>query len=309
MREKLIALGEMTREHCSQELKQYHKDHCRKLIEYGNDIFAHLGIHDCRWELELIAYGHDLFKKYSLDRGELELEGIKIPYDTKKYIDENKDVLEKFGLSMIDSENFSKHPTAAGIFLYKELGIEDPALIYPVFFHSCPVVSVYRELDERTRTLVDVVMLADKLSANSLTRDFKKWHKKVNMDLCLYGETGREFNYTNALLTAKILGQAGSKDVISVESVRYYYYRACEQNPALDKYSRLLGGKKPWKLKKVETLPESIENEPSEIQEQSPTLDTNTVAPEEKEIKESSIKKYLRKFIKFQERIFGLDRE
>lgn len=247
----LIDLGKFTRKECSEELQRYHFDHCEKLMKYGNDIMDRLGIFKYRNELEIVAYAHDLFKRYSLRENDVEWKGKIIPQNIPKYIDENRFVLDKFGLNMIRSDNFSNHPIAAGIFLYKEFGITDPNIIYPVFFHSCPVISVYEKLDKELRDLIDIIILADKMSANILCRTIgKKWHSKVDMELVLYGETHREFNFTNALLVAKILGQAGSKQELFVEATNYYYKRACRINPALDKNSILLGGEKPWKSKK-----------------------------------------------------------
>ena len=247
----LIDLGKFTREECGEELQRYHFDHCEKLMKYGNDIMVRLGILEYRNELEIVAYAHDLFKRYSLRENDVEWNGKIIPQNIPKYIDENRFVLDKFGLNMIRSDNFSNHPIAAGIFLYKEFTVDDPKIIYPVFFHSCPIISIYKKLDKALRNFIDVILLADKMSANVLCRGIKKWHSKVDMELVLYGENHKEFNYTNALLTAKILGQCGSKDKFSVESTKHYYKRAARINPALDKNSILLGRKKPWKFNKA----------------------------------------------------------
>lgn len=75
-------------------------------------------------------------------------------------------------------------------------------------FHSCPIMSIYSTLNYRTRTMVDIISLSDKLSSNYLRINYKEKNEvSIDLDLAVFGADGKEFNYTLGLLIARLISQ------------------------------------------------------------------------------------------------------
>ena len=54
---------------------------------------------------------------------------------------------------------------------------------------------VYEKLDKKIQTMIDITMLADKLSSNYLRINFRKVDVRIDLDQVVFGLSGNEFNY------------------------------------------------------------------------------------------------------------------
>lgn len=230
-----------------------HIRHIELLKEYAWIICDRLNIKIDKKKLHYIAFSHDLFKERSLNpKIEVEWKQFNIPQDTVKYVRMNIDILEKFGLDDYFNSDCQFHALCAGIFLYKEFGIRDPEILYPVFFHSCPIISVYETLPARIRMMVDIIMLADKLSSNYIRINMREVDVKIDLDQVVFGTDGREFNYTMGLYLARLINQGKSNGKESEKATKYYFERLTDMNP-LCKHIKL-GGAKKWPKRKSQVL-------------------------------------------------------
>ena len=66
-----------------------------------------------------------------------------------------------------------------------------------------------------------------------------------DLDLAVFGESGREFNYTLGLYLARLISQGKSDGEQSKITTEYYYERLCRTNPLIKKRPEL-GGKQQW---------------------------------------------------------------
>lgn len=236
--------------HQGTTLFDYHMNHINTARKYAMIINKKLGgIIDNR-KLEYVTLAHDLFKERSLDESKIfvKWKGHEIPQDTNRYVRLNLNILEEYGLDDYFNTDIQLHPLAAGIFLYKEFGIKDKEILYPVMFHSCPIIPVYETLTPRERLMIDIMVLSDKLSSNYLKINMRNIEVRVDLDQLVFGNNGREFNYTMGLFVARLIGQGKSEEEQSVITTDYYFKRLCESNPFIqDKYSfKDLGGAKLW---------------------------------------------------------------
>jgi len=227
----------------------YHMQHIQMARKYLFLLNKKLEVHVSKHKLSYIALSHDLFKERGLDpKRELEWCGHKIPQDNNRYVRENLDILAEYGLDDYFNTDVQYHALAAGIFLRKEFGITDPEILYPVFFHSCPIISIYETLSRRVQTLVDMMLLADKLSSNWLRINVNEVEVRIDLDKVVFGPTGKEFNYTLGVFLARLIGQGKSEEEQSNTATAFYYKRLCEVNPLICKsYSvKKLGGNQKW---------------------------------------------------------------
>lgn len=234
----------------------YHMNHIKLVRRYALLLNKRLGTNLSGRKLSFISLAHDLFKERGLNKskdGTISWNGHDIPQDLNKYVRTNLDILEKFKLDYYFNTDVQLHALAAGIFVHKELGIEDPEILYPIFFHSCPIISVYESLDKRVRDSVDIIMLSDKLSSNYLRINFKESEVRIDLDLVVFGSNGREFNYTTGLFLARLISQGSSKEIQSRIATDYFYKRLEFSNPIISKnYSiKKLGRNEKWPKRKT----------------------------------------------------------
>lgn len=236
--------------HKDNSLFEYHMNHINMAKSYAVLVNRKLGnIIDNR-KLEYVALAHDLFKERSLDEKKIfvEWKGHQIPQDTNRYVRLNLDVLAEYGLDDYFNTDIQLHPLAAGIFLYKEFGIRDRDILYPVMFHSCPIMPVYETLTAKQKIMVDVMMMSDKLSSNYLKINMKGIEARVDLDQLVFGSNGREFNYTMGLYVARLIGQGKSEESQSLITTDHYFKRLCIANPFIPEKCGFkdLGGVKIW---------------------------------------------------------------
>jgi len=240
--------------HRGTELFEYHMNHIYLTRNYATLLSHKLNANIDIKKLEYISLAHDLFKERSLGKKKtfVNWDGFQVPLDINRYVRLNLDVLEKYGMDMYFNTDVQLHSLTAGIFLVKEFGITDPSVIYPIMFHSCPIIPVYETLDTRIQEIVDIIMLADKLSSNYLKINYRDMRARVDLDKIVFGVSGNEFNYTLGLYISRLLAQGASKEEQSVLSTQYYHKRLSEVNPLISRnYSvRRLGGYVAWPLRK-----------------------------------------------------------
>lgn len=240
--------------HGNNEMYAYHMEHIKLVRKYAFLLNSRTHAELSNRKLGYIALAHDLFKERSLDpsKPDMTWKGHTIPQDTTKYVRMNLDVLEKFGLDEYFNTDMQYHALAAGIFLYLEFGIQDPEILYPVFFHSCQIISVYETLPLRIKKAVDIIMLADKLSSNWLRINMREVNVRIDLDLAVFGSDGYEFNYTLGLYLARIISQGKSIEKESQTATKYYFERLRQMNPMVPKHYSIkkLGGAEIWPKRK-----------------------------------------------------------
>ena len=244
--------------HTGSKMFDYHMHHIRLVKEYAQIINHRLGNPYSDERLRFIAYSHDLFKERSLNpKRNLIWNGITIPQDNNRYVRLNMKTLEEFGLTDYFNTDIQLHGLASGIFLKNKLHIDDPEILYPIFFHSCPIMPVYQTLSPTIQGMVDVIMLSDKLSSNYLCINEKHKSVRLDLDLAVFGKDGNEFNYTMGLFLARVLGQGKSREKESIATTKYYYDRLKEINPFIPKSYQVqrLGGMNKWPERKSKVLP------------------------------------------------------
>ena len=236
---------------------EYHMKHIQLVQKYASIINERLGNPVSYRKLTYAAFAHDLFKERGLDPNrEVIWKEIIIPQDNIRYVRTNLDILEKYQLDDYFNSSLQYHSLAAGIFLIKELHLDDKEILYPVFFHSCIIVDIYNRLSHKTRTMVDIIMLADKLSSNYLKINLNESPVRIDLDRCVFGLNGREFNYSLGLFLARLISQGKSTEENSVEATEFYFERLNRTNPLISKeYSiKMLGGNKKWEKRKSQAL-------------------------------------------------------
>jgi HD superfamily phosphohydrolase YqeK len=200
--------------------------------------------------LEYISYAHDTLKEDYLkpEVNKDHLSKYEIPDDLNRYVRMNLDILSKFDLDTYFNTCVSLHALASGIFLFKYFEIENPEIIYPVIFHSCPIMEVYEQQTEYIRNMVDIILLSDKLSSNYLKiQDGIK--SRCDLDKIVFGEDGRALNYELGLVVAKLIGMSKVVDKYSKASLEYYHNRLKQTNPLTISKNltiKSLGGLKTW---------------------------------------------------------------
>lgn len=228
----------------------YHREHILLARKYALLLNRKLGYNLSERKLSIIALSHDILKELKGDNlpEEIKWNGIDVPLDDNRYVRTNLDILEEFGLDEYFNTSIQFHPLAAGIFLYKEVGIKDREILYPVMFHTCPILSVYKSLPKHIQNMVDIMVLSDKLSSNYLKINKRGKEVSTDLDLLTFGKNGNEFNYSLGLYTAKLIGLGGSTEKEGEKMLNYYYERLVEVNPLIvnNPSIKKLGGEKVW---------------------------------------------------------------
>lgn len=237
---------------------QYHLHHIQLVKLYAQTINHRLGNPYSDELLRFIACAHDLFKERGFDKGRSVMwNGTLVPQDNNRYVRLNINTLEEYGLGDYFNSSAQLHGLASGIFLRQNCNVTEHEILYPIFFHSCPIMEVYNTLDPTIQGMVDVIMLSDKLSSNYLF--INERHKKVRIDLdaAVFGLSGHEFNFTLGLFLARLIGRGKSQEKESVEATKYYYERLREINPFVPKTFQIekLGGIKIWPERSSQVLP------------------------------------------------------
>lgn len=252
MEKLIIELNEFI--HQNNSMYAYHMKHIKLVRNYALQLNRRLDLNLDSRKLTFASLAHDTLKERSLNPDEPDMTWKKciIPQDLNRYVRTNLDILEKFHMDDYFNSSCQFHALAAAIFLYKELDIKDPEIIYPVMFHSCPVIEVYDILPKKVQNMVDVIMLADKLSSNYLRINFRGSEVRVDLDQVVFGTTGMELNYSLGLYIARLISQGKSEDNISIAATEYFYKRLKENNPFMfENYSlKKLGGSKIWPRRK-----------------------------------------------------------
>lgn len=230
----------------------YHMEHIKLARKYALIINKRLGYNLDATKLSYAALAHDLLKEHGLNKKK---ESI-YPQDLNKYVRENLDLLKHYSLDDYFNTSVQYHALAAGIYLKKELHIEDLSILYPVMFHSCPIIDVYANLPFKVRTAVDIMMLSDKLSSNYLRINMKLMPVRVDLDQAVFGSSGREFNYTLGLFLARLISNGKSNEKQSKIATEYYYKRLIESNPLVSKIPNIkkLGANKIWEKRESQAL-------------------------------------------------------
>ena len=216
---------------------EYHMQHIKLSVAYATKLVHRLNISMDLHKLRYSLYAHDLLKDKAFDKNvnEVVIDDLKIPNNLNWYVRSNLDILEKYGLDEYFNTDIQLHPLAAGIFLVKELNMNDPDILYPIFFHSCPIISVYEKLDKHIQDIIDIAMLSDKLSSNHIKQDSKK--TICNLNTIVFGEHDNELNYSLGLFIARLISQGNSTEEQSSKTTEYYYNRLLKINPFINKIS------------------------------------------------------------------------
>ena len=229
----------------------YHTQHIKLAREYALILATKLNYQLNPDIISFIALSHDLFKESGLNKskdGSVKWNDINIPQDLNRYVRMNLHVLEPYHLDDYFNTDIQLHALAAGIFLIKEFEITDPLILYPIFFHSCPIYNVYKDLDKKIQTMVDIMMLADKLSSNYLRINMTNVKVRVDLDKIVFGDNGNEFNFTLGLVIARLISQGKHPDKQSIEITNYYHNKLKKLNPLVNKHInyKSLGGLRKW---------------------------------------------------------------
>lgn len=237
---------------CESKRFEYHMKHIELTKDYALLLADKLGVYNT-FELSFAALAHDLFKERGLDPNRnLIWKGHIIPQDNIKYVRSNLDILEEFNLDDYFNTSIQYHPLASAIFLYKEFNIVNRNVLYPIMFHSCPIIDIYKKLPHETQILIDILMLADKLSSNYLRINMREVPVRTNLDLVVFGDNGKEFNFTLGLLIANLIARGNDNEKQGIIATSYYYDRLYDINPLLPRNIsfKRLGGKKIWPKRK-----------------------------------------------------------
>ena len=259
----LLELNKFTQAHSSQF--EYHMKHIQLAKEYAIVLSRRLGFKINERKLMYITYAHDILKEKGLNKklpNPMWKGKYEIPQDLNAYVRKNLDILELFNLEDYFNTDINLHPLSAGIFLYKNFGIQDPEIIYPVMFHSCPIIEVYETLKPKVRQMVDIIMLADKLSSNYLRINMRKSEVRLDLDLAVFGQYGTELNYTLGLYLARLISMGKSKEKQSKIATEYYFNRLQNMNPLINKAITIknIGGNKVWPERKSPVLKSQWKN-------------------------------------------------
>ena len=237
----------------NQKYSEYHRNHIDFVKQYAIILNERLGFHLNNHKLTYIAYSHDLLKEKGLTKEDREWKGYHIPMDVGSYVRMNLDILAKYEMDDYFNTSTQYHALAAGIFLDKEFHVHDKEIIYPVMFHSCPIISIYKSLPTRTQQYIDIIMLSDKLSSNWIRINQNGESVKVDLEKAVFGLNGNELHYLLGLYLARKL--TDDKDKYAKEATEYYGNRLIEENMSWLSLSKLdLGGKKEWPKRKSPLL-------------------------------------------------------
>lgn len=205
----------------------YFNSHSETLNSYATIIDKKLEINFDSEKYELISIIHDLFKS---DNDLIKYLGIdNIIY----YVRNNMKTLEEWGLDDYFNSDIQWHPLASMIFLINHYKLKDPEIIWPIVFHSCPIIPIYETLDNKIQNLIDIIILSDKLSSNYIKINTKEKRVYFDLDQIIFGNNGKEFNFSLGLYLARLIAQGKSTNKYSLEATKYYHQRLIDINPTI----------------------------------------------------------------------------
>ena len=230
---------------------KYHMAHLELFKRYAFEINLRLGHPFQEEDLATIAYAHDLFKddnpkvKYT-NHGEdilVTKESIQKKYGNS---------IEYFGFKKKEKSVLSEHAKCAALFVMncEELSDYNKDILYPIIFHSLPILRVYQDLTQEIQLMVDITVVVDKCSSNYL-----KIQQYVpcyfRMEDILFGADGKEFNFSAALFAARLIGSEKYSDEVNKDINTFYLNRLNRINPfIMDKiHIKEYGRKKIWERK------------------------------------------------------------
>jgi HD superfamily phosphohydrolase YqeK len=219
------------------EEKREHVENVVRIIFEELDAPARLRLDE--GYLRVSALAHDVAKGLKDSNASIHI--FRDTGDVKEYVRKNLDILDPYGLAYYFNTDIDYHALAGGIWLEKTYDIKDPRILYPIFFHTCPAVDVYKTLDEETRLYCDVLALADKMEKNDrkLKKNIEKNKKqkrysKYDLNHILFGASGKEFNMTAALFMIRHLEfkdeESGNE---ARKAYRYFYDELRKISPFL----------------------------------------------------------------------------
>ena len=243
----ILELNRKIRKGCKDQ--EYHMQHIGLAKDYAMFIRKKLGESTDRHKLGFAALSHDLLKE-NYDKKDLFIDGMHIPGDLEKYVSSNIELLSTYHITpaMIKTD-LQAHALGAAIFLIREYHINDPEIIYPVLFHSLPIIEIYRELPEKIQQMIDIMVLADKLSSNWLRINMNEEKVRCDLDQIVFGKDGKEFNFSLGLYLARVIGAGKNPDYTSDASTLYYFHRLRATNPLIQEklsMKKSLGEKQKW---------------------------------------------------------------
>lgn len=250
----LLELNDFIHDNPEKNNDEYHRAHIDLVKQYALILNKRLGFGLSDHKLAYIAYVHDLLKEQGLNElRDRRFHNIKIPENVTLYVRSNLDTLEKYGMDDYFNSSAQYHALGAAIFLDKELHVTDPEIIYPVMFHSCPIIPVYETLPLNTKRYIDITMLSDKLSSGYLRINWREVPLLYDLEKCVFGETGNELNYTLGLYLARVIGDKADEEE-GKRALDYYGERLTRIMPWINTKKIAAGGNKKWPKRKSPLL-------------------------------------------------------
>jgi hypothetical protein len=238
----ILKLNDKMREGC--KWHDTHMHHITLVKDYATHINKMLGNPVNRHKLGFAALAHDTLKENYNEKTQV-IDGINIPGSIKEYVCSHIDIITKYVPEEYLYTDLQFHATGATIFLEKEMGITDPEILYPVLFHSLPVIEVYQNLDPKIQTMIDIMVLSDKLSSNWLRINKMDEEVRCDLDHIVFGPNGNEFNYVLGIYAARLIGAGKKPDYVNDTCTIHYFHRLHTQNPLVNmKIRRNVLGKK-----------------------------------------------------------------
>lgn len=221
-----------------------HIQHIKLVKDYATYINKLLGNPVNRHKLGFAALAHDTLKENYKEKTQV-IDDIFIPGSAEEYVRDNIDTIIKYVPEEYLWSDLQFHATGATVFLEKEMGITDPEILYPVLFHSLPVIEVYKNLDPKIQTMIDIMVLSDKLSSNWVRINMMDEEVRCDLDHIVFGPNGNEFNYALGIYVARLIGAGKEPDYVSDACTLHYFHRLHVQNPLINmKMRRKVLGKK-----------------------------------------------------------------
>lgn len=203
---------------------KYHMNHIIRAATYGAEINAKLDFPVERNKLNFALLMHDILK------GSVSAEYMDDNDKKSDYIKDNYNILNKLNLYQY-WKKMSKHAVAGGIFVYNLLkesnnldGNED--IVRAIMFHSYPIVAVYKNLNKSNRIMIDIVVLADKLSSNWIKiNDPSEESPKYYLEEELYGKDKKQIKFDYALVKAREIGMGDPEKAKKQNKKAYLFYK------------------------------------------------------------------------------------
>lgn len=230
--EKMIQLNYLI--HNKNSRVNYHMNHIKLSARYASKLCDMTNNKRLKRKMQFIMITHDLLKDKCFDDkvNEIKINNYIIPTNLNWYVRTNLDVLIPYKLDDLFNTSIGLHPLAVGIFMIKTFHINDESILYPLMFHSCPIISIYKTLSNDIKFMVDITMLSDKLSSSTIC---KNNNKPIPYDLhkITFGENDNELNLSLALYITRLITQKKSNEKYSIEATKHYLDRLKRINPLI----------------------------------------------------------------------------